>query len=64
MILSPDKKGKGPPAVASTFMDYLEKGVFDAFEKGYADRIMLNIHETDPAEEVSLLPLLAIVCEC
>lgn len=48
-ILNPVKKANG----ARMFVDYLEKGVFDAFEKGFVDRIMLNIHDSDPTEKVS-----------
>ncbi|GBG26766.1 HORMA domain-containing protein 1 [Hondaea fermentalgiana] len=48
-ILNPARKDSG----AKMFMDYLEKGVFDAFQKGFVDRIMLNIHDADPLDTVS-----------
>jgi len=42
-------------ASVQEFMDYIEKGVFDAFSKGFVDRIMLNIHDEDPSKKVRAL---------
>jgi len=57
MVLKPeyqteDKKERKDPW-AKLLLDILEKGVFDALEKQYCTRIMINIHNRDPYEGVS-----------
>ncbi len=46
MVMRPGKTGQS--GAAQQLADFIEKGVFDALEKRYVERIIFNLHATDP----------------
>ncbi len=46
MVMRPGKTGQC--GAAQQLADFIEKGVFDALEKRYVERIIFNLHATDP----------------